>query len=152
SDHFTAGPDCRVKYSGKGRASDGGGRPTVGAGIISTAGVQKVDSIGSSGTSAPDDHFTAGPHCRVTGSSSGRVDRTGDCPTIHAVIVSSAGIHPADNLVISTPNDHFTAGPHCRVLGSANGRVSDGRGHPRIIRARRITRFGNFGKSVANLP
>src|SRR5205814_8132028 len=120
SDHFAAGPECRVKRSGKGRASDVRGRPTVCAGIISTAGVQKVDSIGSSGTSAPDDHFTAGPHCRVTGSRSGRVARTGDCPTIHTRIVSATGVEIADIKITSTPNDHITASPDCRLIFSTN--------------------------------
>ena len=34
--------------------------------------------------SAPDDHFTAGPHRRVTASSSGRVGGAGGCPTVGA--------------------------------------------------------------------
>ena len=42
--------------------------------------------------SAPDDHFTAGPHCRVIASGSGRVGRAGGCPTIRAGIVSPAGV------------------------------------------------------------
>ena len=39
-DHFTAGPDCRVIVSGSGRVGGAGGCPTVGAGIVSAAGVQ----------------------------------------------------------------------------------------------------------------
>ena len=39
-DHFAAGPDCRVSYSGSGRVGGAGGRPTIGAGIVSPAGVQ----------------------------------------------------------------------------------------------------------------
>ena len=39
-----------------------GGCPTVGAGIVSTAGVHKAAAI----ISAPYDHFSASPHCRVT--------------------------------------------------------------------------------------
>ena len=41
-DHFAAGPDCRVKLSGIGRVGGAGGCPTIGAGIVSAAGVQKV--------------------------------------------------------------------------------------------------------------
>ena len=41
---------------------------------------------------APDDHFTAGPDCRVTVSASGRVGGAGGCPTIRARIVSPAGV------------------------------------------------------------
>src|SRR2546430_17230630 len=57
-DHFTAGPDCRMPLSASGRVGQAGGRPTVGAGIISAAGVRPA---------APDDHFTAGPDGRVEG-------------------------------------------------------------------------------------
>ena len=60
-DHFAAGPHCRVSSSASGRAGGAGGCPTVGAGIVSPAGVQKLPS-----KSTPDDHFAAGPHCRVT--------------------------------------------------------------------------------------
>ena len=42
--------------------------------------------------STPNDHFTAGPDCRVTASGSGRVGRAGGCPTIRAGIVSPAGV------------------------------------------------------------
>ncbi len=62
NDHFTAGPDRRVQFSGSGRVGGAGGCPTVGAGVISTAGVQPGVAV----IAAPDDHFTAGPHCGVT--------------------------------------------------------------------------------------
>ena len=31
-------------------------------------------------SSTPDDHFTAGPNCRVTDSASGRIGGAGGCP------------------------------------------------------------------------
>ena len=43
-------------------------------------------------SSAPNDHFTAGPDCRVTDSARGRVGGAGGCPTIRAGIVSPAGV------------------------------------------------------------
>ena len=46
-------------------------------------------------SSAPDDHFTAGPDCRVKVSASGRVGRAGGCPTVRAGIVSPAGVQIA---------------------------------------------------------
>ena len=46
---------CTPRASG--RVGGAGGCPTVGAGIVSAAGVQVAAVI-----SAPDDHFTAGPH------------------------------------------------------------------------------------------
>jgi hypothetical protein len=95
--------------------------------------------------STPNNHFTAGPHCRVTGSASGRVSRAGVCPTVSTGIVSAAGVFS------SAPNDHFTAGPDCRVLLSGTRGISGGRSRPRIICARRITRVGNFRQSVDNL-
>ena len=64
--------------------------------------------------STPDDHFTAGPHCRVTVSGRGRVGGAGGCPTIRAGIVSPAGVQIVPQSA-SAPDDHFTAGPHCRV-------------------------------------
>ena len=41
-DHFTAGPDCRVRESGSGRVGRAGGCPTIRAGIVSPAGVQRA--------------------------------------------------------------------------------------------------------------
>ena len=46
------------------------------------------DGVGS----APDDHFAAGPDCRVTGSASGRVGGAGGGPTVSDGIVLSAGV------------------------------------------------------------
>ena len=60
NDHFAVGPYCRGKEPASRRAGDAGGRPTVGAGIISPAGVQKDAAVVGS---APEDHFAAGPHC-----------------------------------------------------------------------------------------
>ena len=120
--------------------------------------------------STPDDHFTAGPDCRVNASASGRVDGAGSCPTIRAGIVSPASVQknsqailrpkrsfhcrstlPCDHIeqrarwscwwqsncpcwdcisrrysksratIISAPNDHLTAGPHCCVNSRAVG-------------------------------
>ena len=57
--------------TGNGRVDGAGGHPTVAAGIISTAGVQKAAVV----VPAPDDHFGTGPYCGVTGSAVGRVSR-----------------------------------------------------------------------------
>ena len=70
--------------------------------------------------SAPDDHFTAGPDCRVNVSGSGRVGGAGGCPTVRAGIVSPAGVQ-ISRCYHSAPNDHFTAGPDCRVNVRAEG-------------------------------
>src|SRR6202043_3877587 len=82
-------------------------------------------------TATPDDHFTAGPDCRVTKSASGRIGRAGGCPTIRSRIVSPAGIRiPA--AISTTPDYHFSAGPDCRVKLSASGRVGGAGRYPRI--------------------
>src|SRR4029077_1048530 len=99
----------------------------------------------------PDDHFTAGPDRRVMVSSRGRSGRADGRPTISAGSVSPAGVQKVV-LAPSPPNDHFTPGPDCSVLGSGFGRIEGGRSRPCIICARRITSFGNFRKSVHNLP
>ena len=44
---------------------------------------------GSATCSAPDDHFAAGPYCRVQRSAVGRVGGAGGCPTVGAGIVSA---------------------------------------------------------------
>ena len=99
-DHFTAGPDCRVSDSASGRVGGAGGCPTIRAGIVSPAGVQKIADCVSS---TPDDHFTAGPHCRVKYSRSGRVGGAGGCPTIRAGIVSPAGVEKVAVTVENPP-------------------------------------------------
>ena len=84
--HFTAAPDCRVKLSASRRVSSVGCCPTVGAGIVSAAGVPIAAAV----VSAPDDHFTASPHCRVDALGLGRVGRAGGYPAVSAGIVSPA--------------------------------------------------------------
>ena len=51
---------------GLGRVGEAGGCPTIGAGIVSPAGIKIVAA-----DPAPDDHFTTGPDCRVTSSGGG---------------------------------------------------------------------------------
>src|SRR4051812_49939326 len=43
--------------------------------------------------SAPHDHLTAGPDCRVKGSARGRVGRAGGCPTIDRKSTRLNSIH-----------------------------------------------------------
>ena len=118
-DHFAICPYCRVTLSGLRSVGDGGGCPTVGARIISPAGVQNVDVIGSS---APDDHLTAGPNCRVIEAPFGHVANAGGFPSVCSRIVSGASIVKATQDA-PTPDDHFTPGPNYRVIDSGRGRV-----------------------------
>ena len=79
-------------------------------GIVSPAGVQ-TEGIGA----APDDHFTAGPHCGVENSGGGRIRNAGRRPTVRIRIVSPASIQVVAEVVGAAPDDHFAAGPHCGV-------------------------------------
>src|SRR4029077_15102405 len=64
----------------RGRACGAGGGPTIRARIVSAARIQVVGEI----SSAPDDHFTAGPHCSVQVSGGRGVDGACSCPSINA--------------------------------------------------------------------
>src|SRR5207244_2525421 len=99
-DHFSASPHCRVRVSASGRVEGAGSHPTVGAGIISPAGVQITAVI-----SAPDDHFIASPHRSVNFPGIGRVGGAGDCPTVGDGMISAASIEISVN-INSTPDDH----------------------------------------------
>ena len=106
--HFTAGPDCCVHPPLTWCVDGAGGCPTVRARIVSPAGVKRYGRLSAWDASAPDNHFTAGPHCRVKGSGRGRVGRAGGCPTIRAGIVSPAGVERAcrdypPHTIISAP-------------------------------------------------
>ena len=75
--------------------------------------------------SAPDDHFTASPHCRVIQSAIRRVGGAGGNPTVGSGIVSPPVLKVTET--ISAPNDHFAAGPDCRVLPGGGRVVGAGR-------------------------
>ena len=110
-------------FSGRGRAGGAGSCPTVGAGIVSPAGVQNAGAADS----APDDHFAAGPHCRVKLSGSGRAGGAGSNPVVGAGNRQTGAVSPAGVQIAaaagSAPDDHFGAGPHCRVKVSGSGRA-----------------------------
>src|SRR5437588_590532 len=121
-DHFTAGPDCRVKLSAVGRADNARWSPCViGAGrrllrAVSAAGVQ----IAGAAKSTPYDHLAPGPYCRVEFSASGCAGAASGCPTIGAGIISPAGVQKA--AVVSSPHEHFISGPDCRVIFTGRSR------------------------------
>jgi hypothetical protein len=93
--------------------------PTLGAGIISPAGVS-VES--EAHLSAPDDHLIAArPHCGMKGSTSRRASCAGGCPTVGAGVILRAGVKIAGPASDSAPDDHFTTSPDCRVTSSGSG-------------------------------
>ncbi len=127
--------------SGFGRVGGAGGCPTVGAGIISAAGIC-LDK--RSNFSAPDDHFAAGPDCRVAVPGSGRVNAAGCCPTIGDGIISAAGVEKVGDK-IRRPRRSFHCSVHTavcpflavgRVSGAGGGRPTVGAG---IISVRRCS-------------
>jgi len=127
-----------MKVSLIGHISGAGGCPGVRAGIVSPASVQ-IAVVGAK--SAPDDHLTTCPHCRVPGSRTGRISGAGGCPGISARIVSPASVQLAA-VANAAPDDHLTAGPNCRVAGPRLGRIGGAGGCPGVVDAR--TRWGCY--------
>ena len=111
-----------------GHIAGAGGCPGIGAGIVSPAGVQGA----SLAITAPDNHLTAGPHCRVNVSLLRRIGDACRYPAIGAGIVSPAGVQIGAKRGGSAPDDHFAAGPHCRVQASRSRRVGSAGGDPTI--------------------
>ena len=117
-----------VTIGADGRVGGAGGCPTVGAGIVSPAGVKTVPPSHS----APDDHFAAGPDCRVT--SIGHRARwwcwwPSNYPCWDCICRRCSNSGAA---IISAPDDHFAAGPHCCVIASGGGRVGGAGGCPTV--------------------
>ena len=77
-------------------------------------------------SSAPNDHFTACPHCRVTDSAIRRVGCVSGCPTIRHGIVPAAVVKKVDGIVKPAPDNHFATAPHCSVTHSRRGSVASG--------------------------
>src|SRR5262249_10967412 len=132
-DHLllSIGPYRRVAASIRRHIGGAGRRPSVVGGVIPSAG-GKNPTTESICTSTPDDHFTAGPHCRVPGSGRGCVGGAGGCPTVGVGVVSSAGVERVTVVVEPAPHDHFVAGPHGRVSASRRGRVGGTRANPTV--------------------
>jgi hypothetical protein len=119
-DHFVAGPDCRMRFSGLERRA--GSCPTVAIGIVSPASVSVEKEVRSA---SPYDHFSAGPDRCVKRSPCGRIDDAGGCPAVVAGIISPAGVQRLviGAAVISAPDDHLATSPHRRVRRSGIGRI-----------------------------
>ena len=81
---------------------------------------------------APDDHFTAGPHCRVLVSGFGCVGGAGGRPAVGRRIAHSRRCLGIRAFAVAAPDDHFTACPDCRVLFSGNGGASGAGVYPSI--------------------
>ena len=103
-DHFTAGPDRSVYRLRRGRVGGAGGCPIICAGIVSPAGVQRIETVGS----APDDHFAAGPDRRVIESGLRRVGRASSCPGV--IDASVRNIRYSGKCIVRTPRSQNGSG------------------------------------------
>src|SRR6516165_4536641 len=99
----------------RGRVGNACCGPTIGASIVSPAGPQRK----TADKSAPDDHLTPGPDCRMIVSALGRAGEVGRNPTIQSWIVPPARVQNRK----TSPDDHLTPGPDCRKFLPASGRV-----------------------------
>ena len=76
------------------------------------------NKAGSIISSAPDDHFTAGPDCRVKVSAQ---RARWWCWWLSNYPCWDCISRRCSSMPLSAPDDHFTAGPDCRVTVSARG-------------------------------
>src|SRR5262249_21260409 len=119
------------------RVRSTGGRPAIRAGIVSPAGVQGPEVT----PSTPDDHFAAGPHCRVSLSATRCVAGVGGAPTIRTRVVSAASVQIVKVRIDASPDDPFAAGPDWRVQAPAIGCVGRAGGGPVIDASARLIRY-----------
>ena len=98
---------------------------------VSAAGVQIG---GAAANSAPDDHFAAGPHCRLPVKPGIRRANSAVVPV--QLLVTGLYLPPVlreiDDVLISAPYYHFTASPHGRVMVPGSGRTDVRGGHPTV--------------------
>jgi hypothetical protein len=87
-----------VIVSGARRAVDAGGHPAIDKGVVSASGIKEGETI----VPAPNDHFTTGPHRRVSASGARCVGSARRCPTVDGGIVSSTGVM-IDETISSAP-------------------------------------------------
>jgi len=134
-DHLAACPHGGVRAScGEPVAR---GRPSVRIRIVSSAAVGIIERLIDA---TPDNHFTAGPDCRVSNSAKRHIDKTSRHPTVVSGTISAASVQVGmvRDRVSSTPDDHFAARPHCRVVPSC-GRRARSRGSRPAVGARVVS-------------
>ena len=174
--HFTAAPNGGVPLSFKGRVGGARSYPTVGNGIVLPTGTRTWSwgyswsggwarswrpglcpvylaslQITEAIISAPDDHFTITPDCRVEFSWSGRVVGARGYPIIRAGIISAPGVEKA-TIIFSTPDDHFAISPNCGVKPSASGRVGGAGRRPTIGSGIVSTAAVQVGRKIIPAP
>ena len=113
------------------RVGDAGGCPTIGGRIIPAAGI-KID--GASSVSAPNDHFSAGPHCRVTSRLRARwwcwsLPNCRCWDRIPPLLKSKPLISTPPQTIISLPVQTAV------LPASGNWRIGSASGRPRVVGA-----------------
>src|SRR5439155_17255206 len=107
-------PDGGMIESTNRRVDSAGRCPPISARVILAASVHCVGAI----ESGPDDHFITGPYRGGRVSRRRSVNRAGGYLNIDGRIVSSAGVHVVESLIISAPDNHLSASPYRRVVSS----------------------------------
>ena len=76
--------------------------------------------------SSPDDHFIAGPHCRMMISSIRHVNGAGSGPTVHAWIIPTPSVEVSAQVeaCFTAPDDHFNPRPNRRMITSRLWRIN----------------------------
>ncbi len=129
-DHFGTGPHCRVLGAAQRRVHRAGRRPTILGRVVSAARVRNCRARRT--ISTPDDHFAAGPYCRVRVSGDRDVNEGCGHPTIRAWVISSARVRVVKGFVPAAPNNHFIAGPDCGVSDPAKRHIHKTSRHPTV--------------------
>ena len=92
--HLAASPHRSVlRIARTGALVSAGRRPTVRAGIVSTAAFLQLLYASDA---APNDHFAASPDCCVTVTTRRRVGSAGRRPVVRAGIISTASVERSD--------------------------------------------------------
>src|SRR5882724_9766099 len=100
-----------------------GRRPAISRRIVSRAGIQP----GAAATivvvgSAPDNHLTTRPHCRVIDSGTWGAGGVESRPRVGREIVAAASVIAVAD-ILSAPDNHLGSRPHRGVIASRCGRI-----------------------------
>ena len=126
--HFAAYPNSSMRKAATWSIGGTCGSPTVCSRIVSATTIKKITEA-----TAPHDHLSTSPDCRVVGTRGRCVDRAVCRPGISARIISSSTAKSEVGIHFTPPDDHFAAGPNGCVMLSTIGRA--GGGCPGIVTA-----------------
>jgi hypothetical protein len=110
NDHFFPGPHRCVIVSGMGHVCDTRASPTVRVRIISAPSVQ-AHRRQAADFAAPDDHFTARPHCGMKVARGGGRIKTDSSPSISNRTISSPRVQISGARIDAAPDIYLAAAP-----------------------------------------